>query len=146
MPVQSEKQRRFMYASLAGKTDVPPSVAKKFVGPKAHSQGGALKESEMPESKKMIGKEMAFMKKKGAPKSMIKHEMAEAKGKGYASGGGIRGAKTVTKTGTPQEEFAPNYRTPVRSPGLAFAKGGGIESKGKTKGKMVKMAMGGKAC
>ena len=66
--------------------------------------------------------------------------------KKMASGGGIRGAKTVTKTGTPQEEFAPNYRTPVRSPGLAFAKGGGIESKGKTKGKMVKMAMGGKAC
>ena len=181
-----------MYASLAGKTDVPPSVAKKFVGPEAHSQGGALKESKMAESKKMVAKEMAFMKKKGAPKSMIKHEMAEAKGKGYASGGGIRGAKTVTKTGTPQEEFAPNYRTPVRSPGLAFAKGGesspglegynpyakggmtkkfakggesspglegynpyakggsvrggGIESKGKTKGKMVKMAMGGKAC
>lgn len=145
MPVQSEKQRRFMYASLAGKTDVPPSVAKKFVGPKAHSQGGALKESEMAESKKMIGKELAFMKKKGAPKSMIKHEMAEAKGKGYASGGGIRGAKTVTKTGTPQEEFAPNYRTPVRSPGLAFAKGGGIESRGKTKGKVVKM-MGGGSC
>jgi hypothetical protein len=30
--------------------------------------------------------------------------------------------------------------------GMAYAKGGGIESKGKTKGKMVKMAMGGKAC
>ena len=93
MPVKSEKQRRFMYASLAGKTDVPPSVAKKFVGPKAHAEGGTVKESTM--------------KKKGAPKSMIKHEMAEAKGKGYA-------------------------------------KGGGIESKGKTKGKMVKMAYGGK--
>ena len=102
MPVQSEKQRRFMYASLAGKTDVPPSVAKKFVGPKAHAEGG-----EMKESKAMMKKEVAFMKKKGAPKSMIKHEMAEAKGKGYA-------------------------------------KGGGIESKGKTKGKVVKMMGGGK--
>jgi hypothetical protein len=105
MPVQSEKQRRFMYASLAGKTDVPPSVAKKFVGPKAHAEGGIMKK----ESPAMMKKEVAFMKKKGAPKSMIKHEMAEAKGKGYA-------------------------------------RGGGIESKGKTKGKMVKMAMGGKAC
>ena len=104
MPVQSEKQRRFMYASLEGKTDVPPSVAKKFVGPKAHAEGGIMKES-----KEMMKKEVSFMKKKGAPKSMIKHEMAEAKGKGYA-------------------------------------RGGGIESKGKTKGKMVKMAMGGKAC
>jgi hypothetical protein len=102
MPVQSDKQRRFMYASLAGKTDVPPSVAKKFVGPKAHAEGGSMKES-----KAMVAKEMAFMKKKGAPKSMIKHEMAEAKGKGYA-------------------------------------KGGGIESKGKTKGKQIKMMGGGK--
>jgi hypothetical protein len=61
----------------------------------------------MKESKEMMGKELAFMKAKKAPKSMIKHEKAEAKG---------------------------------------YAKGGGIESKGKTKGKMVKMAMGGKAC
>ena len=111
MPVESEKQRRFMYASLAGKTDVSPSVAKKFVGPKAHAEGGSMKES-----KEMMKKEVAFMKKKGAPKSMIKHEMAEAKGKKMMGGG------------------------------MAYAKGGGIESKGKTKGKMVKMAMGGKAC
>jgi len=92
-----------MYASLAGKTDVPPSVAKKFVGPKAHAEGGSMKES-----KEMMKKEVSFMKKKGAPKAMIKHEMAEAKGKKMM--------------------------------------GGGIESRGKTKGKMVKMAMGGKAC
>jgi len=77
MPVKSEKQRRFMYASLAGKTDVPPSVAKKFVGPKAHAEGG-----EMKESKKMMGKELAFMKAKKAPKSMIKHEEKEMKAKG----------------------------------------------------------------
>ena len=116
MPVKSEKQRRFMYASLAGKTDVPPSVAKKFVGPKAHSQGGAIKESEMKlkfdkesgggssvmpgrvggapglkytykgnifakggeakESPAMVKKEVSFMKKKGAPAAMIKHEKA----------------------------------------------------------------------
>jgi hypothetical protein len=96
-----------MYASLAGKTDVPPSVAKKFVGPKAHAEGGSMKES-----KEMMKKEVSFMKKKGAPKSMIKHEMAEAKGKPFAKGGSIDGCAT----------------------------------KGKTKGKMVKMAMGGKAC
>jgi hypothetical protein len=92
-----------MYASLAGKTDVPPSVAKKFVGPKAHAEGGIMKES-----KKMVGKELAFLKAKKAPKSMIEHEKKEAKGKGYA-------------------------------------RGGGIESRGKTKGKMVKM-MGGGSC
>jgi hypothetical protein len=49
------------------------------------------------ESKKMMKKELAFMKKKGAPKSMIKHEKAEAKGmnKGgktscYAKGGVVK--------------------------------------------------------
>ena len=59
----------------------------------------------MKESKKMMAKEVAFMKKKGAPKSMIKHEMKEA---GMKSGGKVKG----------------------------YAKGGGIESKGKTRGRM----------
>ena len=106
MPLKSEAQRRLMYAAIKDPkgTGIPRSVAEKFVGPNAHAEGGTVKES-----KAMVAKEMAFMKKKGAPKAMMKHEMAEAKGK-------------------------------------PFAKGGGIESKGKTKGKMVKMAMGGKAC
>jgi len=105
LPVKSDAQRRLMYAALKDPkgTGIPRSVAEKFVGPKAHAEGGIMKES-----KKMVGKELAFMKKKGAPKSMIKHETAEAKGKGYA-------------------------------------RGGGIESRGKTKGKMVKM-MGGGSC
>jgi len=74
----------------------------------------------MKESKAMMGKEIAFMKKKGAPKSMIKHEMAEAKGMKYggaakkmASGGYTRAAD-------------------------------GVASKGKTKAKQVTMRMGGK--
>ena len=102
MPIKSEAQRRLMYAAMKDPKGVgiPRSVAAKFVGPKAH------KESEM-ESKKMVGKELAFMKKKGAPKSMIKHEMAEAKGKKMMGGG------------------------------KAYAKGGGCEVKGKTRGKMV---------
>ncbi len=102
MPVKSEAQRRLMYAALKDPKGVgiPRSVAEKFVGPKAHAKGGDVKES-----KEMMKKEVAFMKKKGAPKSMLKHEMAEAKG---------------------------------------YSRGGGIESKGKTKGKMVKMMRGGK--
>lgn len=34
-----------------------------------------------PESKEMVKKEIAFMKKYNAPKAMIKHEKREAKGK-----------------------------------------------------------------
>lgn len=90
---------------FAKKVGIPQAVGQKFESHKA--EGGPTMKKESPA---MVKKEMAFMKKKkGAPKPMIKHEMAEAKGK-------------------------------------PFAKGGGVESKGKTKGKMVKMAMGGKAC
>lgn len=59
----------------------------------------------MAESKKMMKQEVAFMKRKGAPKSMIRHEEAEMKSKG----------KKMKK----------------------YARGGGIESKGKTKGRFV---------
>jgi hypothetical protein len=39
----------------------------------------------MKEPKAMVKKEIAFFKKKGAPKAMLKHEMAEQKAmKGYA--------------------------------------------------------------
>jgi hypothetical protein len=46
-----------------------------------------MKKGGMAESKKMMGKEISFMKKKGAPKSMIKHEMAEA---GMKHGGKVK--------------------------------------------------------
>ena len=75
----------------------------------------------MAESKKMMKKEVAFMKKNKAPKSMLKHEMAEAEGmkKGGMACGGMK----------------------------KYAKGGaidGVATKGKTKGKMVTMKSGGK--
>ena len=104
---------------FAKKAGVPQSVGEEFL--KADKGRKFAGGGEM-ESKKMVSKELAFMKKKGAPKSMIKHEMAEAKmgkgGKAYASGGLAAGHKAAD----------------------------GIAKKGKTKGTMVKMAMGGKAC
>jgi hypothetical protein len=48
---------------------------------KTFKRGGDMKEA-------MVGKEVAFMKKKGAPKSMIKHEMSEMKG--MKAGGRVR--------------------------------------------------------
>lgn len=72
----------------------------------------------MKESKAMMKKEVGFMKAKGAPKSMVKHEEAEMKamkkgGKAYASGGYTRSAD-------------------------------GVAIKGKTKAKQVVMKKGGK--
>ena len=54
----------------------------------------------MKDSKSMIKKEVAFMQKKGAPKSMIKHEKAEAKAMGvkkFAGGGEVRGYGAARK-------------------------------------------------
>ena len=105
--------------SFAKKVGVPQSVGKDFSNAdksRKFKEGG-----DMKESKAMVAKEMSFMKKKGAPKSMIKHEMAEAK---MAKGG-------MTKMG------AVKTAAPSRD---------GVASKGKTKGTMVKMARGGKAC
>ena len=122
MPSTSKKQHNFMAAvaknpAFAKKAGVPQSVGQEFLNA---DKGRKFKEGgDMKESKKMVGKELAFMKKKGAPKSMIKHEMAEA---GMKKGGMAK-----------------------------YAKGGvtradGVVSKGHTKGKMVTMAYGGKAC
>jgi len=94
MPTVSDKQERFMQAvahnpKFAKKVGVPQSVGKEFT-----------KGDQMKESKAMMKKEVGFMKAKGAPKSMIKHEEAEMKamnrgGKAYASGGLAAGHKTA---------------------------------------------------
>lgn len=131
MPATSAKQKRFMDAAahnpaFAKEAGIPVGVAQEFskaskgkrfgggsrpdlqkVGsPKTdHGKMNLFKEGGvMKESKAMMKKEIDFMQKKGAPKAMIKHEKAEAKG---------------------------------------YAKGGGIEVRGKTKGKMIKMKKGG---
>ena len=112
----------------------------------------------MKESKAMMGKEVAFMKKKGAPKSMIKHEMAEAKGMkrgGYASGG----MPMVEKNGKKVPAFAADGVGKMKHGGMAkkmmgggmmYSSGGytraadGVAKKGKTKATQVKMMNGGK--
>jgi hypothetical protein len=128
MPAKSAKQERFMQAvahnpAFAKKVGVPQSVGKEFT----KADGGSMKES-----KAMMKKEVSFMKKKGAPKSMVKHEMKEA---GMKHGGKVKkmamGGMATSKMG------AVKTAAPSRD---------GVATKGKTKGKMVKMAYGGKAC
>ena len=122
MPSHSKKQHDFMEAiahspSFAKKVGVPQSVGKDYVNAdkgKSFKRGG-----EMKESKAMVGKEVAFMKKKGAPASMIKHEKAEMMG---MKKGGKMSAGGFTRSAD------------------------GIAKQGKTKAKQIKMNKGGKAC
>ena len=123
MPTVSKKQEKFMRAvahspSFSKKVGVPMSVGREFT----KAEGG-----EMKESKAMVKKEVSFMKKKGAPKSMIKHEAAEMgamkKGgtvKKMAMGGVAASKMGAVKTAAPSRD--------------------GVAVKGKTKGKQVVMA------
>ncbi len=129
MPSVSGKQHNFMAAvannpSFAKKAGVPQSVGKEFI--KADKGRKFSKGGEMAESKAMMKKEVSFMKKKGAPKSMIKHEMKEAGMKKMAKGGMAASKMGAVKTAAPSRD--------------------GVAVKGKTKGAMIKMNKGGRAC
>ena len=129
MPSVSKKQHNLMAAvatdpTVAKKAKIPQSVGKEFMqadkGMKFKGGG------EMKESKAMVKKEIDFMKKKGAPKSMVKHEMSEAGMKKggmakYAKGGMVAPSKMgAVKTAAPSRD--------------------GVATKGKTKGTQIKMA------
>jgi hypothetical protein len=83
MPSVSKKQHNLMAAvannpKFAKKVGIKQSVGEEFISAdkgKQFKSGGS-----MAESKKMVKKEVEFMKKKGAPKSMVKHEMSEMMG------------------------------------------------------------------
>ena len=171
MPSVSKKQHGFMAAvannpKFAKKVGVSKSVGEEFMkSDKGRKfKAGGLKEvdsdsnpglSKLPtevrnkmgymkkggEAKVMVKKEVEFMKKKGAPKSMIKHEMAESKG---MKKGGMAHSD-ISKDKPMMTKVAAKAVKGHEKRLHGMAKGGGIEIKGKTKGKMVKMKHGG-AC
>ena len=127
--------------------DLKSSSGQKVTNPKqamaiALSEAGKSKSmkkgGEMKESKSMMKKEVEFMKKKGAPKSMIKHEMKEA---GMKSGGriaskGEHSIQTQSKRGAEMVKMAKG--------GHVYKKDAdGIAKKGRTSVTEVKMARGG---
>ena len=124
--------------AFAKKAGVPQSVGQEFVkADKAKGSGSRAdlqsvnkpktnqgsqelfsRGGEMKESKAMAKKQISFMEKKGAPKSMIKHEKEEY---GMKKGG----MKKMAAGGFTREAD-------------------GIASKGKTKAKQITMKRGGK--
>ena len=144
MPSVSKKQHNFMEAiahspSFAKKVGVPQSVGKEFS--KADKGKTFAKGGDMKESKAMVKKEVSFMKEKGAPKSMIKHEMEEGKMK---RGGISKPMPTAKEMGTlnmkkggavPSKMGA--VKTAKPSMGSASSRADGIAQKGKAKGKLL---------
>lgn len=124
---------------FAKKAGVSSAVGKEFLTAdkgKTFKRGGEMKESKM-----MVKKEIEFMKKKGAPKSMVKHEMAESKG---MKKGGMAECKTVAKKEVKSHEKRMHKMAGGGKVGQ-LSKADGVAAKGKSKGKMVKMKYGG-AC
>ena len=100
--------------AFAKKAGVPQSVGKDF---SAADKGKKFKEGGMAESKAMIKKEVSFMKKKGAPKSMVKHEESEMAGMKKMAKGGFAAPSKMGKVKT---------AAPSRD---------GVAQRGKTRGK-----------
>lgn len=125
------KIKKVMEEFKAGK--LKSSSGQKVTNPKQAiaiglSEAGLSKKKGggMAESKAMVKKEVSFMKKKGAPKSMVKHEEAEM--------------KAMKKGGSAKMGSFP--KTAMGSVKTAAPSRDGVATKGKTKGKMVKMAGG----
>ncbi len=139
--MKADKGRKFREGGLKevdsdsnpGLSKLPTEVRNKMGYMK---KGGDVKESKM-----MVKKEIEFMKKKGAPKAMMKHEMAEAKG---MKKGGMAECKTVAKKEVKAHEKRMHKMAGGGKVGQ-LSKADGCATKGKSKGKMVKMKYGG-AC
>jgi hypothetical protein len=128
MPSTSKKQHNFMAAvannpAFAKKAGVPQSVGKEFSNAdkgKTFKRGGDMAKANPF---------MEMIAKKKAMAAGKKSEMPSKMG------------KPVMKKGM---DTAKDGMKKMAAGGMA--KGGGIESKGKTKGKMVTMKSGGKSC
>jgi len=138
MGISQSVGREFMKADKGKKFGAGSRPEQQAVNKPKTNQGGQelfSKGGEMKESKAMVKKEIGFMKKAGAPKSMVKHEESEMKGMKKMASGGITKAKMgAVRTAAPSRD--------------------GLASKGKTKGTMIKMSgskplgmkRGGKTC
>ena len=92
----------------------------------------------------------SFAKKVGVPQSVGKEFNNADKGKTFKRGGDMAKANPFMEMIAKKKAMAKGKKEmPMKkmaAGGMAYAKGGGIESKGKTKGKMITMKSGGKAC
>ena len=147
MPSISRKQHNLMAMvahdpAAAKRLGIPQKVGKDFM--EADKGRKFAKGGDMKESKGMMKKEVSFMKKAGAPKSMIKHEESEMKGMKYGgktkkmATGGITKAKMgkVTAGG-----IKPHGEHTVQKSGHTKAKMPAMKGM-----KPMGMKKGGKAC
>jgi len=91
----------------------------------------------------------SFAKKVGVPQSVGKDFNNADKGKTFKKGGDMAKANPFMEMIAKKKAMAAGKKSEMPMKKMAkggMAKGGGIESKGKTKGKMITMNKGGRAC
>jgi hypothetical protein len=91
----------------------------------------------------------SFAKKVGVPQSVGKDFNNADKGKTFKRGGDMAKANPFMEMIAKKKAMAAGKKSEMPMKKMAkggMAKGGGIEIKGKTKGKMISMRNGGKAC
>ena len=91
----------------------------------------------------------SFAKKAGVPQSVGKEFNNADKGKTFKRGGDMAKANPFMEMIAKKKAMAAGKKSEMPMKKMAkggMAKGGGIESKGKTKGKMITMNKGGRAC
>ena len=89
----------------------------------------------------------SFAKKAGVPQSVGKKFNNADKGKKFSTGGHMattKMGKPTMKPGMSTAKDGMKKPTPMADTAMGMKKGGGIESKGKTNGKMITMKNGGK--
>lgn len=142
MKKNPEKVSKVMREFKSG--DLKSSSGKKVTNPKqaiaiALSEAGKSKPMKegghMKESKAMVKKEVSFMKKKGAPKSMIKHEMKEA---GMQAGGVSKKLPTSKQMGSMTMKAGGSVKAYKAGGSTAAKRADGVAKKGHTKGKMMR--------
>jgi len=112
---------------------------------------GALKKGGMPMVMKDGKKIPAFAAKKGGMAKMADGGMTDPRAKmmmAKMGAGRAMSSPTADMRGRAMPKRPMADETPMMKKGgmTKMAKGGGIESKGKTKGAMVRMKSGGRAC
>ena len=142
MPSKSKAQHNFMAAvahnpAFAKKAGVPQSVGKEFN--EADKGRKFFKGGDM---KKMDKGGMTMVNKGG---KMVPDFAADGKGK-MAKGGMAHKDVKMDKGMMQKAVNKHEGRLHKGQPMTKLSKGGGIESKGKTKGKIITMKSGGKAC
>jgi hypothetical protein len=149
MPSVSKKQHNFMAAvaknpKFAKKAGVPSSVGKEFLTAdkgKKFKEGGTMKPVDMKKNPGMaklptaVRNKMGYMKEGGAAHSDVKMDKKVVKKAVGMHEKQLHGGKKsdMSKLKSGGMTCAPKK----------MARGGGIETKGKTKGTMIKMRKGG---